>query len=181
MSSLQTKKIRIQDFNLSLQDIMLYPAWEYALDEESLDGQDERTVRPYLARPPLNPDDAYLIVRASFVLADGTHFKGMLKPYRLGAPRILSTILPYDLLPTLVTEDGKVEFCYGANKPNYDVIEDNYQKLRKKPSEVFPVKVNSDIDVMNSVTQCELNGFMFFDENSKDFFHLKSTDLIYLR
>jgi hypothetical protein len=42
-----------QDYDLSLNDLAQFPVWEYALDEEGYEGQDERTVRPYTADPPL--------------------------------------------------------------------------------------------------------------------------------
>ena len=40
-------KIRIEDYNLTVDDIIKFPIWKYALDEEAITGQDERTVRPY--------------------------------------------------------------------------------------------------------------------------------------
>lgn len=71
---------RVQDDHLTLGHLMEFPAWEYALDEEGETGQDERTVKPYVAAPPLGLNDAYFIVRATFVFADGSMHQGYMKP-----------------------------------------------------------------------------------------------------
>jgi hypothetical protein len=49
--------------------------------------------------------------------------------------------------------------------------------LNKKPSEVFPVRFASDVEVLNSIAEGTLEGFLFFDESTQDFFHLKSMDI----
>ena len=40
-------QIRIQYYALTLADLLQYPMWEYALDEEVIEEQDERTVKPF--------------------------------------------------------------------------------------------------------------------------------------
>jgi hypothetical protein len=97
---------------------MQFPAWEYALDEEAVGGQDARTVRPYQVPPPLDLHRSYFIVRASFYLADGTQMKGYIKPRKLGNSGFMSTLIPYDLQPIIVTEQGQLHFCYGVSRPN---------------------------------------------------------------
>jgi hypothetical protein len=67
-------KIRKPACELTLDDIRRYPVWEYALDEEGEDGQDETTVRPCEISEALDPSD--IIVRTKFTLADGTELLG---------------------------------------------------------------------------------------------------------
>jgi hypothetical protein len=173
--------IRIQDYNLTLIDIMRFPAWEYALDEESFKGQDERTVRPYIAAPPLNPNDSYFIVRTSFFLADGTIMKGLIKPKRLEKHYFISTVIPYDLQPILISKEWKIDFRYGIKKPDSDEIAKNYRIIGKKQNEIFPIIFRSDIEVSNSLTEGSIEGFMYFDQNQNDFFNLRSSDIQYIK
>src|SRR5262252_1978828 len=47
------KRVRKQVFDLTVEDLDRYPVWEFALDEEGDEGQDEATVRPYEPHGPL--------------------------------------------------------------------------------------------------------------------------------
>ena len=69
-------KIRKQVYDLAVSDLENHPIWEFALDEEGEDGQDEATVRPWEGGEPLNPADGMFVVRATFELADGTRLVG---------------------------------------------------------------------------------------------------------
>ena len=170
-------RIRKQDYELNLTDLMQFPVWEYALDEERIQGQDERTVRPYHVSPPLDPHQAYFIVRASFHLADGTQRKGYIKPVVLSKQRFAKPVVPIDLHPIVVTEKGRLSFWYGTTKPDSERISQSYDMLDKKPSEVFPIKFASDIEVLDSITEGDLEGFMYCDANVRDFFNLRLTDI----
>ena len=180
-------KITIQDYNLTLADLMIYPAWEYALDEEYVEGQDEKTVRPYLALPPLDLKNAYFLVRASFVLTDGTTCKGYFKPKpvdRVDVDNFMSVIVPYDLSPIIILGEEHIHFQYGSEKPDLKEMQRVYFQFSKKSYEVFPIKFSSDVEVLNSVHQGILDGFMYFDQNKVDFVHtisIKSTDIKYVK
>lgn len=43
-------RIRKQIYEITLEDLLQFPVWEFALDEEADEGQDESTVRPYKAK-----------------------------------------------------------------------------------------------------------------------------------
>jgi hypothetical protein len=180
-------KMRIQDYNLSITDLMKYSAWEYALDEEEVEGQDERTVRPYLASPPLDLSKAYFLVRASFVLADGTSYKGYIKPKPIGrvdAGNFMPVIVPYDLSPIIILGKKHIHFQYGPEKPNPEEMQCVYSLFSKMSHEVFPIKFSSDVEVLDSVHEGKLDGFMYFDQYQGDFVHtisLKSTDIKYAK
>jgi hypothetical protein len=69
-------KIRRQVYELTLDDLSKFPVWEFALDEEGEEGQDEATVRPYEVTGALDPSDGMFVVRASFTLADDSKMQG---------------------------------------------------------------------------------------------------------
>jgi hypothetical protein len=170
-------RIRKQDYELNLVDLMQFPAWEYVLDEEGIEGQDERTVKPYRASPPLDPHRAYFIVRASFHLADGTQIKGYIRPVTLSESKFMKPIVPIDMNPIIISQQGRVAFWYGASKPDSEEISKNYRMLNKEPSEVFPVRFASDVEVLDSIIEGTLEGFLYCDESVRDFFNLKQTDI----
>jgi hypothetical protein len=62
-------KIRKQVYDLTLDDLTRYPVWEYALDEEGEDGQDEATVRPVVIEQMDLQHSSYM-VRTRFQLAE---------------------------------------------------------------------------------------------------------------
>jgi len=181
------KKIRIQDYNLTFTDLMKYPAWKYALDEEGVEGQDERTVRPYLAPIPLDLNKAYFLVRASFFLADGTSYKGYIKPKavdRVDVGNFGSVIVPYDLSPIIVLGKDHIHFQYGPEKPDPEEMQRVYSLFSKKSHEVFPIKFSSDVEVLDSVHEGKLDGFMYFDQDLSEFVQvmaLRSIDIKYAK
>lgn len=154
-------KTRKQLFDLTLQDIMQYPCWEYALDEEDIEGQDEQTVRPYLSSPPFDPNNAYLVVRASFRLFDGTVFKGIIKPVQKESG-IMKPLIPIDLFPVILTDRGRVDFWYGMTKPVPNGISTSYTIMGKEnPLDVFPIQFSSDVEIVNGIFEGTLEGFMY--------------------
>lgn len=180
-------RIRIQDYNPTFSDLISYPAWEYALDEEGVAGQDERTVRPYLAPPPLELSGVYLLVRASFVMVGGTNFKGYIKPVQtnwINQGDFMSAALPYDFNPTIVLGREHISFQYGMKKPTREEMQRVYGFLGKKSNEISPIKFNADIKVQNCVCEGELDGFMYFDQSKDNFTDIRSltlTDIIFVK
>ncbi len=167
---------------------MEFPAWEYALDEEGVTGQNERTVKPYVAAPPLDLNDAYFIVRATFVFADGSRHQGYMKPKlvdSVGQDTFMPVIIPYDLSPILiVNHDVHIHFQYGPEKPGAEEIQQIYTLLAKEPDQVFPIRFSSDVEVLDSLQEGTLDGFMYFDQPLDDFRHvisLKLSDIKYVK
>ena len=149
-------KIRKQVYQLTLDDLERTPVWEFALDEEVEEGQDEATVRPVEGPFPLDPADGMFVVRARFRLGDGTRFTGYLQPPTQGASS-LSVIQP-----TIVAPKGQVGFWFGAFPPKPDVLTASYGKLGKTPVEVFPVAYESDVPLVAGVVRGALEGFAHF-------------------
>lgn len=170
-------RIRKQENNLTIADLLQHPAWEFALDEEDVQGQNEKSLRPYLIPPPLDRDKAYLLVRAKFTLANGAEKIGFIKPIKQGDIQLMQPLLPYDLNPVIVTDQGQVAFCYGIFKPDQVKISENYKRLGYGSENVFPIEFSTDIDVSNSVAYGIIEGFLYIEQDTQNFFRLDSTDI----
>ena len=55
--------VRKQVYELTMQDLERFAVWEFALDEEGNEGQDEATVRPWELAAPLDPAQGMFVVR----------------------------------------------------------------------------------------------------------------------
>jgi hypothetical protein len=169
-------KIRKQENKLTLDDINQFPVWEFALDEETFKGQNEKTLKPYLSNS-IDPAEAYLLVRATFSLSNGSRCKGFIKPFSQYTKRLSPPIFPYDLNPVIITDKGQIRFCYGTNKPKKSSFEKNYRWLGAGPEFVFPIEITCDVDVKNSITSGILDGFLYFASKSLDFFKVTKDDV----
>jgi hypothetical protein len=130
-------RIRKQENALTIFDLMQFPAWEYALDEEDVPGQNE--------------------------------------------DKLMQPLLPYDLHPVIVTDQGHVPFCYGVFRPDEATISENYKRLSYEAEKIFPISFMADIWVSNSVNEGVLKGFLFFEQDLKNFFKLKLSDIKYVK
>ena len=72
---------------LTSEDLLAHPVWEFASDEEGVEGQDETTVRPFNYEGKLDPSWGSFVIRATFVLADGCQMSGYLTLPPRGAVR----------------------------------------------------------------------------------------------
>ncbi len=138
-SPVAPKKIRKQVYDLTAADLEAYPIWENCLDEEGLDGQDEATVRPWLESRTSVPRHGGLFVRATFTARDGTRFTGYFKPDAWDKPGYLQ--------PTIITPAGQVNFWSGLAKPTRTQLRRAYERLGKRPEELFPLVFKSELTV----------------------------------
>lgn len=74
------KRIRKAADELTIADLERFPAWEFCLDEESLPGQDEATMRPVVGRRLVSTSSLYGWVVTDFVAAGGKRMIGVLGP-----------------------------------------------------------------------------------------------------
>jgi hypothetical protein len=152
-------RIRKQVYDLTPEDLDRHAVWEFALDEEGEEGQDEATVRPYEAHGPLDPGAGMFIVRARLVLADGTQVGGYLTPPVQG-DSALGT-----LQPAAVIDEGQVSFWCGMFAPEPARVAASYARLGKSSaSEVFPLKFASDVDLVGGPVTGELPGFLVLED-----------------
>ena len=70
--------------SLRLADLRAFPIWEFAIDEEGIEGQDETWVKPRRARTvPLNAFSLH--VTAGFLASSGRKFEGFVTVTTVGA------------------------------------------------------------------------------------------------
>jgi hypothetical protein len=152
--------IRKQVYELTVADLQQTPVWEFALDEEGVEGQDEATVRPYASRGPLDMPEGAFIVRARFDLADGTTVSGFLTPPGLDTETFDLGIIQ----PVVVTRRGQVSFWHGIVTPKPQEIGESYSKLGKQShQQVFPIRFESDVPLEKPVSG-KIPGFLVLED-----------------
>ena len=152
--------IRKQVADLRPDDLARFPIWEFALDEEGEEGQDEETVRP---RPDLDradPSEGMFVVRAEFVSADGTRFDGYVSPDEAADVSFTQ--------PTIVTADGQVRFWLGGVGPRPDELEAGYRTLGKTATELFPLRYRALVEHGGAALEGEIPAFMHYESMGSD-------------
>lgn len=144
-----------------MDDLSKFPVWEFALDEEGEEGQDEATVRPRRVIAALDPSEGSFIIRGVFTLVDGTLMHGYLTPPIQGDNSIST------LQPVIITERGQISFWYGVLVPDSNDLAQSYEKLGRDADKVFPIHVASDVELMNGAISAEIPGFMTLEESSE--------------
>ncbi|NMO14555.1 hypothetical protein HPC49_02245 [Pyxidicoccus fallax] len=126
------QKIRKQVYELTPEDLERCPVWEFASDEEGVEGQDEATVRP---RPDLSaplPRHGLLVVKARFLAKDGSEFIGHCTPGPENEPGALQ--------PAIACGPKQVGFWFGMAQPTRKELASHYKALGKKAEDLFPLK-----------------------------------------
>jgi hypothetical protein len=156
---MESSKVRKSVSELSPEDLASVPVWEFALDEEGEEGQDESTVRPCVVDGELDPSAGMFVARARFRLADGSQFHGYLTPPVQGDDSLGT------LQPVIVTNDGQVLFWWGAILPPGTEIAQSYERLGKRShSDVFPIQFSSDVPIVGGPIEGELPGFLHLED-----------------
>jgi hypothetical protein len=146
------KGIRKQIYDLTPGDLESYPVWEFALDEEGNEAQDEATVRP--TELPSNPIDFDgLVVRAQFHLADGTKMIGHM------TVDLHSDGSANSMQPSIVTDKDQVMFCHGFFELPNEEVQRLYDQLGKTKTQVFPITFTSDVPNFSPAQQGMIDGF----------------------
>jgi hypothetical protein len=148
-------KIRKQVYDLTLADLRRFGVWEYAEDEEGVEGQDEATVRPRAATYALNPGLGTIMVRAGFRLADGTQMSGFVTPSDHDADDDLGLIQP-----VIVTRLGQVRFWMGVLRPRPVELANAYERLGRSACKVFPLKYQSAVALSGGPVRGTIPGFL---------------------
>lgn len=150
----QMTSIRKQVSDLTPADLKECPVWEFALDEEGVEGQDEATVRPMPAAYALDPGAGTLVVRATFRLADGTKMEGYLTPPPDAEPGLGS------IQPVIVSGLGQVGFWMGVIRPQPSDLAKLYLRLGKSASQVFPLQFESNVELKSGRVSGTIPGFL---------------------
>jgi len=151
-------KIRKQVYELTVDDVRQRPVWEFALDEEGEEGQDEATVRPCDISGAVDPSDGPFIVRAAFTLADGTQMHGCFTTPTSDDDG-LST-----LQPVIISERGQVLFWHGVIAPDAQSLAESYGKLGRDAARAFPIQVVSDVELVGGPIRATIPGFLVLED-----------------
>lgn len=151
-------RVRKQVYELTLDDLDVFPVWEFKLDSEGEAGQDESTVRPFTAAGPLDPNERMFIVRACFTLADGSRMLGYCTPPLRGNASIGI------LQPIIVTDRGQVRFWCGTATPDEKRLLHNYVLLGREARRVFPVRFESVVELVGGPIKGSVPGFLVLED-----------------
>src|SRR5712671_4037902 len=147
-----------QVYELTQHDLNTFPVWEFRLEQESEEGQDESTVRPHTAAGPLDPADRMFVVRAVFTLADGSRMRGYFAPSGRGDASIGT------MQPIIVTDRGQVRFWCGTIAPGTRRLALNYELLGKTAEQVFPLAFESDTELIGGPVKASVPGFLVLED-----------------
>jgi hypothetical protein len=159
VSLMSGQRIRKPVNELTASDFLAAPVWEFALDEEGEEGQDETTVRPYPINGELDTTEGMFVIRARFALADGTIMQGYLTPPTPDDSGLGT------LQPIILTPHGQVMFWWGSITPEPAHVAESYSRLGKtSPAEVFPVRYESAVPLKGGKVRGEVPGFLILED-----------------
>jgi DNA-directed RNA polymerase subunit RPC12/RpoP len=121
------KSIRKQIYELTLEDLERFPIWEFCLDEECEEGQDECTLRPF--RIGECNFESMFICAATFTLANGAQYHGFVSP---------ENDLGYSQ-PTLYIDNERLVYFWYGPKPTAEAIDKSLEWLGGRESNIFPI------------------------------------------
>lgn len=147
-------RVRKQVYELLPQDLVDHPIWEFCVDEEGADGQDEATVRPTEKTELSEGLPGASIVAADAAFADGSVGIGYL--YACDENDIGC------LQPNVFAGPSQINFYLGwlrfvPDAP--DRVAANYKKLKRDKESVFPLSFRSRVNVMGTPLHVVLEGF----------------------
>jgi hypothetical protein len=149
--------MRKQVYDLTPADLKLFPIWEFASDEEGIEGQDEATVRPVDLNKLQDALAGLCVAKARFSLADGSAMGGYLTSGMPGDSYLGS------IQPAIVVDDGQVSFWCGTVEPTQEYIESSYALLGKKPEEIFPLLYTLDTELVGYEISGTVPGFLVLE------------------
>jgi hypothetical protein len=144
--------------DLSASDFELHPIWVSChgtdQDEPWHDDTDEETFRPWTGQVPVDPADGIFLVRSRFRIASGQEYAGFVTPAMPQESGNLGAIQPH-----MAVAGRFVSFWYGMMNIPAETKSALYVALRKKPSEVFPIRFEAEPDLTIGIASGEIAGF----------------------
>lgn len=151
------EQVRKHVYELTPGDLAAHPVWEFCLDEEWVDGQDETTVR---SRDDVQAvggrPEGDFVVSAEFRLRDGSVLGGYVFTREEDDPSARQ--------PAIVTERGQVGFWHGVFKPSLAELAETYERLGRPAERVFPVRYRSRVWVGGDFLKGTIRGFCYLDK-----------------
>ncbi len=152
--------VRKQVYDLTPHDLTANAVWEFALDEEGDEAQDEATVRPFAVDGVVDPSDGMFVVRATFRLNDGSTRNGYLTPPSLGDASLGI------VQPVVVTGGGQVSFWLGISAPTSEQLAEDYARLQSDAASSFPIRYQSDLPSVHGPISGTIEGFYVVEDIS---------------
>ena len=152
--------VRKQVYDLTPRDLAMHAVWEFALDEEGDEDQDEATVRPFTVDTVVDPSVGMLIVSATFTLNDGSTRTGYLTPPFQGDPSLGV------VQPVVVTDQGQVLFWLGVIAPTSEQLAGEYERLQSDADSTFPIHFQSDLPSIHGPIAGTIGGFYVLEDFS---------------
>ena len=149
-------KIRVQfgDFELTHFDIS--PIWEFAIDEEGEEGQDETTLRPVFNMAIADPSEGMLVVKTEFETANGKKYLGLCTPafeFKFG-----------EIQPYMYTHKGVLSFWHGIYQPSEEEIQTLYEQFEESADTLFPIKFKALTETKGAKLEGTIEGFMYYSD-----------------
>jgi hypothetical protein len=144
---------------LTADDLRQFPVWEFALDEEGVEGQDETTVRPVIDQRDAHE---FQIVRATFETADATQFVGCVTPNVANDPGFWQ--------PTIMTSQGQVHLWLGLRREGIsdEELDALHDRLGKSGSQLFPMTYRGAVPWRGVPIAGTVEGFMWMTGANDD-------------
>jgi hypothetical protein len=156
-----SNRIRKDAGELRLADYETFPVWEFALDEEGVEGQTECTVRP--VSPIVWPEAFDRIIAATMTSPQGDCYHGALAANSFA---IKDADTPARLNVWILQTDGsQLDFSLGAEQHMSDdkartKIAATYAALGTNASRLFPLSVRPHVPIPGLPKHWQLPGFM---------------------
>jgi len=151
MDNKENLRIQFDDFRVNHFEIS--PIWEFAIDEEGEEGQDETTLKPRLDLTFPDPSEGLLIIECEFVVKSGNKFNGICSP---SFDNSISSIQPY-----ILSNNQFIMFWFGIMQPDKETKDGIYNVLGETADSLFPIKFQSKLPMADgSRIVGEINGFM---------------------
>ena len=178
-----------QEYDLSPADFVRQPVWvgvhNYDSDEPWYEQSDEETFRPWTGPLPFSESRGFVLVAATFELADGSVYPGYCRAVgndwdlppqpttmRNGTqdkPQSWSSMHGGSQLSVLLLQnpiifiDGRsFDFQLRIPELRKTAIRSFYAAIAKQPSDVFPVRFAAKSGLAAGITSGQLDGFYHF-------------------
>lgn len=152
MDDKENLRIQFDDFNVSYFETS--PIWEFAIDEEGEEGQDETTLKPRLDLTLPDPSEGLLIVECEFEAKSGKKFRGVCSP---SFDDSLNSIQPY-----ILADNQFINFWFGIMQPDKGTKDGIYRVLNETPDTLFPLTFQSKLTMADgSRISGQIDGFMW--------------------
>lgn len=164
-------RIRRQVYLLTEDDLEKHPVWEYALDEEGEEDQDEATVRP-VACVQLPKSELRLgAMAATAKLRDGREVPAVLSFYvsSRGVEEYPEGVL-HPSQPRILVGGQHHGFWHGILKPRRGEMDSFYAAVGSTANEVFPIEITARITVEGEETprRVVVTGFQYLADPDAD-------------